>query len=46
MQKDLVPGRFVIVSFEKHINKLGLILQTIIKRNNIEYKYVLCFQIM
>lgn len=41
IQKELVPGRFIIISHVEHINKLALILKIIPKRNYLEYKYAI-----
>ena len=40
VQKEIVPGRFIVISHNQHVNKLALVLQVAMKRNSIEYKLV------
>lgn len=40
-QKRLVPGTFIVISHNEHINKLALILRANSKRDGVDYKYVL-----
>ena len=41
MQKEIIPGRLIVISHNEHVNKLALVLRHAIKNNDVEYKLVI-----